>query len=292
MLYFLKAVGSRISNITLWVVNWSTFVWSTRPGQKRTDQDREEFNLADLILELAFLFVWDFFAQGNLVFTGKFRGKEIESFFRSGRFLGKLKRGRNACRWSTAPPSLLLRPVVPQFKPTTTDLQCRCSPICNYVHTMVHLVRADLTKIRHISNQQMPNCATSMNQSLLVHTATGRETLARHLTKHCNGKSHKTSDCTGKEVEPVSKGFKLKIEKVKGKQTSICSTSQTKLCHCVPARGVTSKSIQTVTNSWIVNCNARTVPCQENARYYHLSKFHSTEVLESLCKLWGFLPLA
>ena len=134
MLYFLKAVGSRISNITLWVVNWSTFVWSTRPGQKRTDQDREEFNLADLILELAFLFVWDFFAQGNLVFTGKFRGKEIESFFRSGRFLGKLKRGRNACRWSTAPPSLLLRPVVPQFKPTTTDLQCRCSPICNYVH--------------------------------------------------------------------------------------------------------------------------------------------------------------
>ena len=114
---------------------------------------------------------------------------------------------------------------------------------------MVHLVRADLTKIRHISNQQMPNCATSMNQSLLVHSATGRETLARHLTKHCNGKSHKTSDCTGKEVEPVSKGFKLKIEKVKGKQTSICSTSQTKLCHCVPARGVTSKSIQTVTNS-------------------------------------------
>ena len=135
MLYILKAVGSRMSNITLGVVNWSTFVWSTRPGQKRTDQDREEFNLADLILELAFLFVWDFFAQGNLVFTGKFRGKEIESFFRSGRFLGKLKRGRNACRWSTAPPSLLLRPVVPQFKPTTTDLQCRCSPICNYICT-------------------------------------------------------------------------------------------------------------------------------------------------------------
>ena len=31
MLYFLKAGGSRISNITFWPVNWSTCCWSTRP---------------------------------------------------------------------------------------------------------------------------------------------------------------------------------------------------------------------------------------------------------------------
>ena len=48
MLYFWKAEGSRISNITFWAVNCSTFSWSNRPGETKTNHFSFYILLADL----------------------------------------------------------------------------------------------------------------------------------------------------------------------------------------------------------------------------------------------------
>ena len=116
------------------------------------------------------------FVLGNLVFTGKSCVKETQSFFSSGRFLGKLKWLGCACQWSTAPP-------VPQFKPTTTNLHCRLL-VCNCIQ-MIYLVHTDLTIIRHISNQHTTNAkCTEMCQHVKHWGANGLGVKLCHITQN------------------------------------------------------------------------------------------------------------
>ena len=83
----------------------------------------------------------DFFVEGNLVFTGKSQVKETQSFFSSGKFLGKLKcAGRVPVVDCAPPPPPLSRACYSSNPPPQTY---NAALTCNHVPIMIYLVCTD-----------------------------------------------------------------------------------------------------------------------------------------------------